>query len=98
MVSKRGAQCSGKIWEIMRRGDKNDMFTTITIKRGVGGCKIDSKALYKMIGNGVYDLPSPTFYRVSPILNMSPFIILKSQSPYYIFKNAPWEGGNIRTT
>ena len=49
------------------------MFTTITIKRGVGGCKIDSKALYKMIGTGVYDPPSPTFYRVSPILNMNPF-------------------------
>ena len=94
-----GEQCSGKIREMSRRGDKTEMSTTVPIKRVVGGCEIESKRLSKNRGAGMCESLPPTFYRVfPPFLNMNPFIILKSQSPSYIFKNAPWEGRNIKKT
>ena len=51
------------------------MFTTLPVKRGVGGCKIDSKGLSKIRGTGMCEPPFSTFYIVYP---------LKHELCYYI--------------
>ena len=72
------------------------MLTTIHVKRGVGGCEIESKGLSETRGTGMCEYILPTFHIFYPFLNMNPFIILKMQSLSYILKNTPWKGINIR--
>ena len=87
----------GKIWEISIKGENTEMFTTIPIKQGVWGCKIESKGISKIRDTGMCEPPPPLSTEFPPF-SINHFIILKVQSQFYILKNAPWEQMNIITT
>ena len=58
----------GNIREIPIRGEKTEMFTTVTVKRGMGGVKIESKGLSETRGTGMSEATPTTFYIFFPFL------------------------------
>ena len=89
----------GKYTVNPEKGENTGIFTIVLVKRVVGGFKIESKGLCKII----YTLacvrlpPFPHLLHNLPLLSMNTFIILKAQLLFYIFKTSPLEGRNIRT-
>ena len=62
-VRNRGAHSSGMLREIPKRGQKTEMFTTVSVKRGVGGLEIENKGLYETRGTHIFEALPRTFHR-----------------------------------
>ena len=51
----------GNKWKTSIIGEKTEIFTTVPVKRGMGGCKIDIKGLSKTRGTGMCEATPPHF-------------------------------------